>query len=209
MPHHGYLDYLADREFIEQKFDRVLAQLEQWVRPARLLDVGAGPGFLLNAARHRGWEAEGIDLNPWAAEHARCELRARVTVGTLEGAAFEDASFDAVTMMDLIEHVEDPAAAVAEAARITRHHGGLAILTPDAGSPVSRLLGARWPEVQRAPEHLVLFSVRGLSELLEHHGYEVLGWHPIGKVSSVATLLADVAPLAPGTAQAADRFLTR
>jgi hypothetical protein len=74
----------------------------------------------------------------------------------------------------------------------------LAILTPDAGSPVSRLLGSRWPEVKRVPEHLVLFSVKGLKDLLARHGYEFLGWHSIGKRSSLATLLADVSPIAPG-----------
>jgi SAM-dependent methyltransferase len=100
-------------------------------------------------------------------------------------------------MMDLIEHVSESDALVARAAEITKPGGVLAILTPDAGSPVSRLLGRRWPEVKRVPEHLVLFSVVGLKALLSRHGYEVLEWHSIGKRSSLAALAADVSPIAP------------
>jgi len=196
--YHGYKDYLADRGHIEAKFGDVLASIECWKKPGRLLDVGAGPGFLVSTAVRRGWHATGVDPNPWAVRYGRSELGLDLRQGTLEQAEFEDAYFDAVAMMDVIEHVPDPGGLLGEAARITRPGGVLALITPDSGSPVSRALGARWPEVQRVPEHLVLFSVRGLAALLNKSGYEVLGWHSIGKSSSLATLLADVSPVAPG-----------
>jgi len=193
----GYRDYLADRVHIEEKFDQVLAQAERLVDPGRLLDVGAGPGLLLAAARSHGWEPHGVDLNPWAARWARDQLGVDVQIGSLEEAGLEPASFDAVTMMDVIEHVSDPDTLVAEAAQATRPGGVLAVLTADAGSPTTRLLGRRWPEVQRAEEHVVLFSVAGLGALLARHSFEPLGWHSIGKRSSLATLAADLAPIAP------------
>lgn len=195
--YHGYRDYLADREHIEAKFGEVLEHVERRTAPGRLLDVGAGPGFMLSAARDRGWAGVGLDLNAWAAARAREDLGVEVREGSLAEAGFEDSSFDAVAMMDLLEHVADPGALVAEAARITRPGGALAVLTPDAGSPVSRALRERWPELQRAPEHLVLFSTRGLAALLERHGWRVAGWHPVGKTSSLETLVADVSPAAP------------
>ena len=68
--YHGYKDYLADREEIEEKFDRVLERAEAITPPGRLLDVGSGPGLLLAAAAARGWEGVGVDLNPWAARMA-------------------------------------------------------------------------------------------------------------------------------------------
>ena len=58
-------------QHIEAKFDRVIERVERQRPPGRLLDVGAGPGFMVSAARARGWDAEGIDLNPWAVAHAR------------------------------------------------------------------------------------------------------------------------------------------
>lgn len=207
--YHGYLDYLDDRGHIEQKFERVLGNVERWCPPGRLLDVGAGPGFMLTAAGGRGWSAEGVEINPWAVEYASSELGLDVQRATLESARLDRGRFDAVTMMDLIEHVPDPGALVSRAAEVTRPGGVLAVLTPDAGSPVSRLLGSRWPEVKRVPEHLVLFSVTGLKALLARHGYEFLDWHSIGKRSSLATLVADVSPIAPGLGRRLQARLAR
>jgi SAM-dependent methyltransferase len=195
--YHGYLDYMEDRAPIEEKFARVLERIEHWHAPGSLLDVGAGPGFMVSVAGRRGWTAQGIEINPWAVEFASNELGLDVRLGTLEDLELQPANVDVVTMMDLIEHVSKPDTLVAKAAEITKPGGVLGILTPDAGSPVSRLLGRRWPEVKRVPEHLVLFSVSGLGALLSRHGYEVLEWHSIGKRSSLATLAADVSPIAP------------
>ena len=69
-------------------------------------------------------------------------------------------------MMDVVEHVPDPDALLAQAARLVRPGGVLVLLTPDSGARVSRLLGRRWPEVQRPGEHVVLFSRDGLTAAL-------------------------------------------
>jgi SAM-dependent methyltransferase len=207
--YHGYKDYLADRERIERKFGTVLAHIERLHPPGKLLDVGAGPGFLVSEARRRGWDALGIDLNPWAEQFARDRVGVDVRCAALGDAGFEDASFDAVTAMDLIEHVPDPNPLLAEVARVLRVGGGLALLTPDAGSPVSRMLGARWPEVQRVPEHLILYSVEGLAQLLERHGFRAVGWHSIGKESELRTLVADVSPAAPAIGGAVASLVDR
>lgn len=200
----GYRDYLADRDHIERKFGDVLDHIELHLpEQGRLLDVGCGPGFLLSTARGRGWQARGVELNEWAARFARDELGLDVHLGALEDAGLGGGELDAVTMMDLIEHVPEPGAIVGEAARVLRPGGVLALLTPDAGSPVSRLLGRHWPEVQRVPEHVVLFSVRGMMALLDRHGFDALGWHSVGKTSTVRTLVADVSPAAPAVAERA------
>ena len=201
--------YLRDRDNVETKFAHVLEHIERYTAPGRLLDVGSGPGFLLSVAQRRGWSASGIDVNEWAVEYAREELGVDVSPTTLEDAAFDDEAFDAVTMMDLIEHVADPGALVTEAARLTKPGGVLAILTPDAGAPVSRALGRRWPEVKRAGEHLVLLSLDGAARLLRRSGYAPLGWHYVGKTSSLATLAEDVSLAMPGVARAATPALDR
>jgi len=191
-------DYLADRGFIEAKFDRVLANLERYAAPGRLLDVGSGPGFLLTAAGRRGWSPVGLDLNEWAVDYGRGALGVEVRRGALgDDGVLTGERFDAMTMMDLIEHVPDPDEILAQAGRLIRPGGVLALLTPDAGSVVSRLLGRRWPEVRRPGEHLVLFSVQGLTSILARHGFTAIAWHSIGKRAPIATLVADASPLAP------------
>lgn len=195
--YHGYRDYDADWEQIVDKFDGVLARLEAQRAPGDLLDVGSGPGAMLAAASARGWSAQGIDLNPWAVERAREGHGLDVREGSLPDPELAGGQFDAVTMMDLIEHVEDPLALLREARRLLRAGGAIAVLTPDAGSPVSRMLGRRWPEAVRAPEHLALFSARGLAALMRRAGFEPVGYHSVGKTSTLATLATDVAPAAP------------
>lgn len=195
----GYSDdYLAQQAFIEAKFERVLGHLERYVAPGRLLDVGCGPGFLLNVARRRGWDVAGLDLNPWATGYARDELGLDVRTGTLDADSFPGQQFDALTLMDVVEHVSDPDSLLAEAAKLVRPGGAIALLTPDAGAPVSRLLGHRWPEVKKAGEHTVLFSVEGLAATLARHGFVASGHHSVGKMAPIATLVADVSSAAPG-----------
>ena len=95
--YHGYKDYMADRAHIEEKFDQVLSHVERYRAPGPLLDVGSGPGFMLAVARERGWEGVGVDRNRWAVSYAVDELGLDVRLETFHDAAFEDASFDAVT----------------------------------------------------------------------------------------------------------------
>lgn len=205
--YHGYKDYLADREEIEEKFDRVLERAEAVTPPGRLLDVGSGPGLLLAAAAARGWEGVGVDLNPGAARMA-ARIGADVRVGTIEDAGFEDDDFDLVAMMDVLEHTDEPERMVAEAARVLRPGGVVSVLTPDAGSIITRLMGSRWPEAKRT-DHFVLFSVQGLGELLRRHGLEPVDWHWIGKRSSIATLVADASPAAPRLGAFAQSLIAR
>jgi 2-polyprenyl-3-methyl-5-hydroxy-6-metoxy-1,4-benzoquinol methylase len=207
--YHGYRDYFADREHIEAKFEAVLAHVEQAVAPGRLLDVGAGPGFLLAAAERRGWTAIGVDPNGWAGAYARDHVGVDVRTTTLDDTELERGTFDAITFMDVIEHLDDPDPVIERAGELLRPGGVIAILTADAGSPVSRALGVRWPEIQRVPEHLVLYTAVGLSALGRRHGLDTLGWHSIGKRSSIATLVADVSPVAPGVGRIVQRFVDR
>lgn len=194
---HGYRDYLADRRNGDQKFGAVLAQIERLVGVGRLVDVGAGPGFLVDVAVRRGWTAIGVDVNRWAVDYASDHVGVEVHHGTLTDLELADSSFDAVTMLDLLEHVREPGKLVDEAVRVIRPGGVLCILTPDAGSLIARLLRSRWPEMARVSEHLVLFSSRGLETLLRQRGVVPVARTTVGKRSSVATLLADADPIAP------------
>ncbi len=93
---------------------------------ARVLDVGCGGGFLANHLARAGFRVTGLDASEEALEvAARHDATRRVTYlrGDGYGLPFEDASFDAVCAMDFLEHVEDPARVVSEAARVLRPEG--------------------------------------------------------------------------------------
>jgi SAM-dependent methyltransferase len=137
----------------------------------RLLDLGCALGFLLGVARDLGFDVRGLDLNEAAIDEARRDFGDRVHAGPLDQQAFPGERFDVVTLIDVLEHVPDPAALLATiAARLTP--GGIAAaVLPDTGSWVHRLLGRRWPHYN--PEHLYYWSAASLTHFLEREGWQL------------------------------------
>lgn len=143
--------------------------------PARtagqLLDIGCGSGGILSIMRALGWRVEGVDLDPVAVEITR-GLGIPARLGTLESQAYPDASFDAIMMSHLIEHVADPVRLVAESHRVLRPGGRLAIATPNAESRGHARFRERWRGLE-PPRHLQIFSPRSLLELVTNAGFRV------------------------------------
>jgi demethylmenaquinone methyltransferase/2-methoxy-6-polyprenyl-1,4-benzoquinol methylase len=105
-------------------------------RPAeRVLDVATGTaGVALQLSRRTGAEVVGIDITPemLAVGARRLEnapgARVRLVAGRAEELPFPDASFDALTFTYLLRYVTDPAATLAECARVVRPGGVVASL---------------------------------------------------------------------------------
>ncbi|MFO7709653.1 MAG: class I SAM-dependent methyltransferase [Desulfobacterales bacterium] len=87
--------------------------------PRHLLDVGCGFGYFLEKAMDYGWEPIGVDVVPEAVFSAQRRVpTAGVFLGDLRKANLPTGSIDAVTMWDVLCHVEDPAAELQECHRI-------------------------------------------------------------------------------------------
>src|SRR5205807_6541778 len=114
------------------------------------------PGLLLSAARQRGWVATGVEPSSFAATYARDRHQLDVQHADLMSAQLPERHFDAIVMGDVIEHLVDPAAALARANELLRNGGLLCIVTPDAGSVVARTLRSRWWSV--IPTHVQYFT---------------------------------------------------
>jgi len=147
-------------------------------RGGRLLDVGCGIGYFVAEARKAGWAAEGIDLNDDVARIARERDGLPIRQGRIEDLDLPAESFDAVTLWDSLEHMEDPRATLDAARRALRTGGLLAVSTPNVDGlyprlshPVGRATGY-WTHPE-PPAHLVQFSASTLSLLLERTGFEV------------------------------------
>ena len=120
-------------------FAAVLSALDARVRagdrgaPRRLLDVGAHAGRLMSLAQRAGWEVEGIELNPRTAAQAALATRACVHHGNIFSAT-PNAPFDAITLIDVLEHIPDPRQALARAAGWLRPGGAIAVKVPNGAA---------------------------------------------------------------------------
>jgi 2-polyprenyl-3-methyl-5-hydroxy-6-metoxy-1,4-benzoquinol methylase len=188
----GYKDYLSDRENIQRRLRQVLRHVESELPVGKILDVGCGLGLFVEVAAAAGWDAWGVELNDSAVKWAQENISTNVRAGTIAELNAADGEFDCVTMFDVIEHLADSREELHEVNRVLRPGGLLVLVTPDAGALMSRAMGAHWLEMKRAPEHLQFFTVDGLARMLAVTGFESLGWHSIGKISSIKNMMADL-----------------
>jgi SAM-dependent methyltransferase len=168
--------YAAGRDvevppFVLGRLERTVASLEQYRRLNRWLDVGCGAGTLLRALANRGWHAVGTEVAPAAVNAAR-GLGFEVHLGETGKLDLPPASFDVISLIEVLEHVPDPDWLLAAAARLMRPWGALYLTTPNGRSLTARLLGTRWTVIS-PPEHLQLFSVKGLHAALARSGFLV------------------------------------
>lgn len=142
----------------------------------RVLDVGCGSGDWLARMRALGWEVQGLDFDAAAVQVAR-ERGLDVRLGSLEEQGYASASFDAVTLNHVIEHVPDPIATLSECHRILRVGGTLVLATPNALSLSHRVFRADWRGLE-PPRHLHVFTPASLRRALERAGFKRIGWQP-------------------------------
>jgi SAM-dependent methyltransferase len=119
-----------------------------------LLDAGCGAGMASQMAASRGARVTGLD----ASEALLAIARQRVPEGTfgssdLETLSFADASFDVVTGFNSFQYAGNPGKALAEARRVTKPGGSVAIVTwgPPDGMPAAALVAALRPLLPAPP----------------------------------------------------------
>lgn len=114
-------------------FRTVLRELARRVPAPRrmLLDLGAHVGRLLKIAQESGWTAEGIELNPQTAAFAASHTG--LPVHRADARALADAGyrFDAVTLIDVLEHIPDPVPMLAAARGVLEPGGWIAVKVPN------------------------------------------------------------------------------
>jgi 2-polyprenyl-3-methyl-5-hydroxy-6-metoxy-1,4-benzoquinol methylase len=142
-------------------------------QPRRLLDVGCASGIFLEAMQeYPGWQVEGVEPNAAAARATSARLNIPVFEGFFEDARYPDASFDAITLWDVLEHLHDPVASLRELHRILRPNGVLFMRVPNGASYVRTLSGRYWVGYE-LPRHMTLFTPRTLGRMLYATGFHM------------------------------------
>lgn len=111
------------RRLMDGLFAKVRAEMAA-IGPADLLDAGCGEGHALRyLADVLPERVVGFDLNPAAVEHCRALHPTGVfTVEDIYALPYDDGAFDTALCMEVLEHLDDPARALAELCRVCRGH---------------------------------------------------------------------------------------
>ena len=191
----GYADYAADDPQHARSFR---ARLEWLLRSGPvddLLEIGCGPGLFLVEARRLGVpHVVGVDPNPWAVAQARAR-GVEAHVGSID-AIDAGPRFDAIVMLDVLEHVVAPLPFLAAVRARLRPGGRLLVMTPNIRSLLARVSGRRWVSL-KPPEHVRYYSPRSVRRVLRAAGFDVLTMRAARQYVTVAFVLTRLERLVP------------
>lgn len=151
-------------------------------RPARILEVGAGEGEVVGRVIQARWPDVPTAVLDLPDPERIVQWRDRRLPGVFGSATqlpLPDRSVDLVLAIEVLEHVDDPAAALAEIARVAKHDVVLSV----PREPIWRVLnvarGRYWKDLGNTPGHVNHWSSKGFTGLVSQH-LEVTGtWQPL------------------------------
>jgi len=168
-------------------FHSTLDELWAKAAPSSVLDVGCGEGVLTfdwatrlgdtqvgaDAPRGTGGRIVGIDLEDpklraeWEKrERPNLEFRAEEATRL----SFSDDEFDLASAIEVLEHVPEPEATLAEMARVARSHLLVSVPREPLWRGLNMARGAYWRDLGNTPGHVNHWSKRGFASLLSRYG---------------------------------------
>lgn len=163
--------YVGRRRIIQSLVDKIRPTLNS---PApRILDVGCGTGANLKMLAEFG-RAEGVDISPQAVDFCHERGLDSVKLGAIEELPYEDDSFDLVTALDVIEHLDDDVAGLQEMKRVLRQDGRLLLFVP--------AFMFLWGVQDDVSNHRRRYTLPGLLRAVEAAGFSV-EWSSYANIS--------------------------
>ncbi len=166
---------MQSQEFARRRFEQLQHAFGRYAPTfmdpirVRVLDIGCASGGLLAEFSRRGWRAEGVEYSETLAALARSS-GLEVHVGDFLALDLPPHAYDLVTMFHVIEHFDDPSAAVAKCHSLLRDGGMLVMETPNWRGIGALVRRSRWSHIM-PPEHLNYFGPAALSGLARRGGF--------------------------------------
>jgi 2-polyprenyl-3-methyl-5-hydroxy-6-metoxy-1,4-benzoquinol methylase len=164
------VEYEATRPARLLQSQKLLQHVSTYHATGRLIDIGAGSGILVEKALSLGYQAEGIEPSRHLFEVA-ISRGLPLHHGILPSSELQG-PYKVATIVDVIEHVEDPVRLLTRAAEVLDEDGLVVVVTPDVDSGAARLLGKRWWHYRIA--HIGYFNRATLTYALGRAGLKVV-----------------------------------
>jgi len=170
--------YVGRRRIIQYLVEKICTTLNN--PNPRILDVGCGTGANLKMLAAHG-RAEGVDISSQAVDFCRERGLDSVRLGAAEQLPYENGSFDLVTALDVVEHLDDDVAGLREMRRVLRRDGRVLLFVP--------AFMFLWGVQDDVSNHRRRYTLPGLLKAVEVAGFSV-EWSSYANISFFLPVLA-------------------
>lgn len=165
--YHAARDYMLGRK----------EQLVAAVSPGqRVLDYGTGTGYFVDYLRRRGYAVEGVEIAEDARNYGRQKFGVTIHAPEYLSEKLPAASYDAITMWHVLEHLYDPYDYLATFRRLLADEGTLIVAVPNNDSKDAEHYGPQWAAYD-VPRHLWHFTPTTMEEMMSRAGFQIEATH--------------------------------
>jgi SAM-dependent methyltransferase len=155
--------FVGRRAILESFLEQIIQNPKSKIQNPKILDVGCGTGANLEMLEKFG-EAEGVDVSDEALEFCRAK-NLKAHKGLAEKLPFADESFNLVTALDVIEHLDDDVAGLREMRRVLQRDGRVLIFVP--------AFMFLWGVQDDVSNHRIRYTKRQIVERLQLAGFKI------------------------------------
>lgn len=151
------------------------ARVQRWSRlfdkPGHALEVGCGPGIMLDILQRQGWQVKGLERSEQATEYARNVYNLDVVGENIENLSLNE-KYDLIILFNVLEHITDPLTLIRECAKRLNPHGRVIVNVPNFDSWQAKWFRDMWLHLD-VPRHLFHFSKNSLQVLFNQAGLTI------------------------------------
>ena len=155
--------FVGRRAILESFLKRIIKNSKSKTQTPKILDVGCGTGANLEMLANFG-AAEGVDVSDEALKFCRTK-NLKTHKGLAENMPFENESFDLVTALDVVEHLDDDVAGLKEMRRVLRKGGRALIFVP--------AFMFLWGVQDDVSNHRIRYTKKQIIARLKKSGFEI------------------------------------
>jgi 2-polyprenyl-3-methyl-5-hydroxy-6-metoxy-1,4-benzoquinol methylase len=149
---------------------------------SKILELGCSHGSFVALMRQTGFDACGVEMSPWVVDYASKTFDVPISLGPVEQIESQYGHFDAIVLMDVLEHLPNPMMTMSHCLKLLKPDGFLLVQTPQFKPEMvyDELLASksRFLEMLIKDEHLYLFSEESVTKLFQNLGVNYIQFEP-------------------------------